>query len=298
MTDFTLPPEFDRRVTPARADIAARAMEPVIASERYADPVPMQVSSPVAPIFRSPSVSAPRETELLLGELFDAYEITDDWVWGQHRGDNYVGYVERCHLDQQDRARDSQVCVLRTLIFSEPDIKSRPFYFLSLGALLGVSETIGRFAVIDGGGFAITDHIAPVGRPIADLVRTAYLFLHTPYLWGGRSSLGLDCSALVQLAAAQAGIALPRDTDMQETAIGNGVPGISVGQSLTEAQEIGLERGDLVFWRGHVAIMVDDRSIIHANGTYMKVTVDPLAEFAARVETETGPVTSVKRILP
>jgi cell wall-associated NlpC family hydrolase len=133
-------------------------------------------------------------------------------------------------------------------------------------------------------GFLPASHLAPLDHRETDFVAVAERFLGTPYLWGGKTNYGLDCSGLVQLALTACGIRCPRDSDMQERALG----------ALVDMKN--LRRGDLVFWKGHVAIVRDPKTFLHANAFHMAVAVEPIAEAIARIAGAGSEVTSVKRL--
>lgn len=315
MTQLVLPEGLDRRLTPARADLAAAELEGLVEAARFVPGVRQRITSPTAPLRREPSASAMMDTELLYGEPFTAYEVADGWAWGQGGLDGYVGYLPADSLGEPAAEPTHRVTALRSLVFPAPDIKTPPLHFLSFGARLAVapgeavtetsgfaSPAEGRFVALAGGGFALRQHLSPLrpsGEPLAqDWVARAEMFLGAPYLWGGRSSLGLDCSALVQLSLESVGHRPPRDSDQQQAwAVSEGT-GVEVAGE-TAASALGaliLSRGDLVFWRGHVGIMVDAKRFIHANATYMAVTVNDLEDFASAIEEREGPVTRLCRL--
>ncbi len=282
----------DRRLTPARADLAAESLRGEIDAERYATGTEHRVSLSVLPIFRTATENGMRETELLFGETFTVYEEKNGWAWGQANLDGYVGYVRADGLSPHVGSHPShRVGTLRTIVFSKPDIKSTPEHFLSFGSRLSISETKDRFLSLADGGYVIADHCLPIDRSWSDPVFLAEYFLSTPYLWGGRSSLGLDCSGLVQLCLAGAGLVCPRDADQQEQAFCQDKAPATGAQA-----EVRPVRGDLIFWRGHVAIMRNDTEIIHANGTAMRVSIDALDAFSKRVLDETGPVRNIAKM--
>jgi cell wall-associated NlpC family hydrolase len=136
-------------------------------------------------------------------------------------------------------------------------------------------------------GFVVEQHLEPLAAVAPDFVAVAERFLCAPYLWGGKSVAGIDCSGLVQVACTMAGIAAPRDTDMQERELGTRLAGIEA-----------LARGDLVFWKGHVGIMLDGARLLHANAHHMMTAVEPLAEAVARIASRGSSVTSIRRIRP
>lgn len=276
----------DPRLTPARPDLAAAHLEGTVQAERFAEPVPRAAIVPAAPIRKAPARGAPMDDQLLFGDRFDVYEEKDGWVWGQAQSDSYVGYVRADQLAEPGPPPDHKIVSLRSYAFSQPDIKSRPNMLLSLNARLVVSEREGRFVRDARAGWIIADDTAPLDAAAPDHAGTAERFLGAPYLWGGKESLGLDCSGLVQMALAASGIAAPRDSDLQE----------KLGEPVEIAEDLsGLKRGDLVFWAGHVGIMLDEARLIHANAHHMRTEIEPLAAAAARIAEAGTPVRSIRR---
>lgn len=243
-------------------------------AERYLDTTLRQVSVPATSLRRAPAPEAEQLDEVLFGELFEVLVETDGWALGQARRDGYVGYVAASALAPPGPAPTHTVRAMRTYGYSGPSIKTAPLGLYSINVLLTAEDQDGRFIKTSGGWF-IADHLAPVDEHAADFVAVAEKFVGTPYFWGGRTSLGLDCSGLVQQALYATGRDCPRDSD-QQAALGTA---IDPGQ---------LRRGDLVFWRGHVAIMINDTDIVHANGNRMAVTIEPLAEAIERTRANGG----------
>jgi len=281
---------MDKRLTPARPDVAAARLKGVVEAERFADGAPMQVTASVAPLRRAPAYDAPQETQSLYGEIFNVYDEADGWCWGQAAFDDYVGYIAAECLSAPVDAPTHRVTALRTYLYPEPDMKSAPLGLLSMNAklALGDASSSEKFLKTSRGGYVYRGHVAPLAERVSDFAAVAEAFLGAPYFWGGRESLGLDCSALVQNALERAGVRCPRDTDMQEAALGETAAGAW--------PDIALRRGDLVFWKGHVAIMIDADRMVHANATHMAVTIDDARDFAARIETNDGPPTRVARL--
>lgn len=275
---------FDRRLTLIHDGLAALDLQGLVAAERYAAPTAMQVIAPAAPLRRQPAGDAEQESTLLFGERFDMLLEQEGFAFGQARRDGYVGWVPAEALSAPAAQPTHRVRALRTYGFSRPDIKSRPVGLYSLGALVAVGEVEGRFSRDPRAGWLMSDHLGPVGLGFeTDWAGVAERFLGAPYLWGGRESLGLDCSGLVQQALTACGLACPRDTDMQA---GLGAP---------VARE-NLRRGDLVFWKGHVAIMLDAVRMVHANAHHMAVAIEPLDGAIARIEAAgSGPPTAFRR---
>jgi len=279
----------DPRLTPARPDLAARHLEGQVAAARFVDGEPREVVDAQAPVRRAPSPDAPLETEALMGERVTVYEVDDEgWAWGQLETDRYVGYLPANALAAPGRPATHKVQALRTLVFPGPSIKLPPLAAPSLGSRLAIAGFHERFAVTAAGGYVPARHLAALDACEQDFVAVAERFVGVPYLWGGKTSLGLDCSGLVQLALAAAGVAVPRDTDLQEHALGAPVapnPDFS-----------NLLRGDLVFWKGHVAIARDAATFVHANAFHMAVAFESIAEAIVRIRATDGQPTSVRRL--
>jgi hypothetical protein len=265
---------LDPRLTLARDGIAARSLQGIVPAERYTETTPRQAGRPSAALRRGPSPTAEQVDQLLFGESFEVLDEVDGWAFGQARRDGYVGYVDVAALGGPPATPTHTVRALRTYGFSDPSIKSAPIGLYSMNALVAAEGQEGRFVKTAGGWF-VEEHLAPVGQAAPDYVAIAERFVGTPYQWGGRESLGLDCSGLVQQALYASGRACPRDSD-QQAAMGEPV------------EPEALRRGDLVFWRGHVAIVTSADSIVHANAYYMAVVVEPLAEAIARTRSRDG----------
>jgi cell wall-associated NlpC family hydrolase len=265
----------DPRLTLARPDLADVDLQGLVAAQRYEAPKPRQVAVPTAALRKVAHPMAEQWDQLLFGELVRVLEVKDGFAWGQAARDGYVGFVAEDELAAPGAPATHQVAVPRTYAFAEPNIKARPVGLYSLNALTAVEATEGRFAKGEGTGWFVAAHLAPVGVALADYVAVAQGYLGAPYQWGGRESLGLDCSGLVQQALAACGKAVPRDTDMQ----------LAFFEPIAEAER---RRGDLVFWKGHVAILLDAETILHANAHHMAVAIEPLAGAIARVEAAGG----------
>ncbi len=280
---------YDPRLTPARPDLAAKHLKGKVAASRFVEGKVLEVVDPQAPVRRIPSPDALLETEALMGERVTIYETTDEgWAWGQLSADGYVGFLPANALAPPGAPATHKVAALRTLVFPGPSIKEPPVAALPLGARLAVTRVAGPFAVTATGGHIAARHLVPIDAFEPDFVAVAECFLGVPYLWGGKTSLGLDCSGLLQMALTACGIAAPRDTDMLEEAIGIPiVPGAEFGN---------LRRGDLVFWKGHVAIARDHASFVHANAFHMAVAYESIIEAIARIGATGSDVRSVKRI--
>ena len=279
---------FDRRVTPARPDLAAEHLRGRIEAPRYVVGRERRIVAASAPLRRGPAADAALETEALHGEGVVVYDEAGDWAWAQLARDDYIGYLPVAALGEPVEPTH-RVAALRTHAYPAASIKRPPRLALSLGALLRVEAREGDFAVTADGLHIYARHLSPIGQWETDFVAVAERFLETPYLWGGRTSEGADCSGLVQSALGAAGIKAPRDSDMMEAALGSPAP---VDEALAH-----LRRGDLIFWKGHVGVMRDARTLLHANGWHMKVASEPLAEARSRVARGAdGAITSIRRL--
>jgi cell wall-associated NlpC family hydrolase len=246
-----------------------------------------EVAWMLAPLKRAPDVEARLDTEALRGEAVAIGDERDGWVEARLLADGYEGWLPASALVDIGPAATHRVAVPRTLGFAGPEIKDPPVVALSLGARVRIARVTGRFAVTDQGEHLIADHLVEVGRKVGDWVALAETFLHVPYLWGGKSANGIDCSGLLQLCAAAAGMAAPRDSGPQERGFGLALP--------AGTDPVTLRRGDLIFWKGHVAIARGDGTMIHANAHHMAVAIEPIAEGVARIAAAGSPVTSCKR---
>jgi cell wall-associated NlpC family hydrolase len=280
---------FDPRVTPARADLAARHLQGKVTASRFVDGRVMEVIEPQAPLRREPRPDAPLDTEALKGERVTVYDTNaEGFSWGQLAADNYVGWLPTNALAPAGAMPTHKVTALRTFAFPGPSIKLPPIEALPLGTTLAVARIADRMAVTAGGAFVPAGHLKPLGDYETDFVSVAERFVGVPYLWGGKTALGLDCSGLVQVSLTACGMACPRDSDMQKAALGT-----AVGTSI---DHIELKRGDLVFWKGHVAMVRDEKNLLHANAFHMAVAIEPIAEAVARIRAGDSNVTAVRRI--
>jgi cell wall-associated NlpC family hydrolase len=276
---------FDPRLTPARADLAAKELEGKVPAARYVEGRPYEVIEPQAPLRGEPAPNAPLATEALKGERVAIYDINaEGWAWGQLAADRYVGWLPANALAPVGAPPTHKVTALRTLAFPGPSIKLPPVEALPLGAYLCIVRNEDWMAVTRSGAYVPAVHLAPISVDEPDFVAVAERFLSAPYLWGGKTALGLDCSGLVQVALTACGVACPRDCDMQE--VGLGAP----------ADPSASQRGDLMFWNGHVAIVRDRDTLIHANAFHMAVAIEPIAEAVTRIRSAGSEITSVRRI--
>ena len=271
-----------------RPDLADARLKSLIEAERYVQGEPRQVVAPSLPLRREPRSDSILETEALKGETVTVFAESEGWAWVQIDRDLYVGYMPSEGLSASIIEPTHRIGALRTYVFPEPDAKSPPLALLSLNALFSAKAEEGKFLALDDGGYVFARHTLPAGEVVGDAVAVAEKFLGTPYLWGGRTSIGLDCSGLVQLAFEAAGFNTPRDADMQAE---------DLGEPLAWKPGVELRRGDLVFWEGHVGIMTSPTDLIHANAYHMAVEIEPLGEARERIKTATGSeVIGVRRL--
>lgn len=278
---------LDKRLNAYRDDLAASTLKGQVASGAFTAGVPKQVGIGIAPIKQSPDWDAKLDTEMLHGERVTVYDEADGWAWAQAASDSYVGYVPSECLEAPGPEATHRVTALHTFLHTEPDLKSAPLDILPLSADLALSgQRRDDYVEMVDGGWVYEGHVAPRESLEADFVSLAERFLWTPYLWGGKSSRGIDCSGLVQVALRAAGHQAMRDTDMQATSLGT-----EIDPAAPRA------RGDIVYFPGHVGIMIDSTRLLHANAWSMTVAVHPLAEVVARIgEKHAEPITCVRRM--
>lgn len=275
---------MDARVTAVRDGVASRRLEGIVAARAYADPQRLVCTKPATAIRRAAEAGSEQVDQLLFGEVFEGLRDVDGFVWGQAVRDGYVGFVDAAALTPAGAAPTHRIAALRTYAFAEASIKSRASGPYSLGSLVTVEADEGRLCKVAGAGWMTSAHLSPIGVFETDPVAVAERYVGAPYLWGGRESLGLDCSGLVQQALLACGLACPRDADQQQTL------GEEIGR-----QAFG--RGDLVFWKGHVAMGVDADLIVHANGYHMATVVEPLDGAIARIAAaDSGEPTGYRRL--
>ena len=279
---------FDRRLTPARADLAAEHLRGLVDAPRYAEGQGMRIIAASAPLRRDPQAEASLETEALFGEAVTVYDAREGWAWAQLERDQYVGYLPGATLGEPS-APTHRVAALRTHAFPGHAIKLPPRMALSLGAQLRIVRQDADFSVSEDGLYLWSRSVAELSANEPDWVAVAERFIETPYLWGGRTSEGIDCSGLVQTALMAGGIASPRDSDMMEASLGKRIA--------LDDPTAPLARGDLIFWKGHVGIMRDPVTLLHANGWHMKTVSELLAQARGRIAANGGgAVTSVRRL--
>jgi hypothetical protein len=269
-------PDIDPRLDPARGGFDTPGED-------------FQVTAGVACLRRTPEGDGRLETQALHGDTIRIYGERDGFGWGRMASDGYVGWVDMDALSFPVLPVTHRVSALRTYVFTDPDLKSAPRFLLSMNARVVGGRREGRFVECARAGWVVADHLGPL-TPDEDPASVAERFLHAPYQWGGKESLGLDCSGLVQMAWAAAGQWAPRDSDMQRASLGTPLD-ISAGLPP-------LQRNDLVFWKGHVGLMLDAQRLIHANAHHMATAIEPLDHAIARIQAESGPVLAVRRPEP
>jgi cell wall-associated NlpC family hydrolase len=279
--------ERDPRLTPVRDGIAADHLEGVVFAKRYVHGTRRSVLAGSAALRNAPEADAEQVNQALFGETFAVYDEHEGWVWGQLAADHYVGWMRADELGEA-APPTHRVRALRSFIYGEPNMKSKPLKAVSMNALLALGEPEGNFTRVLGSGWIFSRHAGVLGDFEQDFVEVASRFVGSPYLWGGRESAGIDCSGLVQVSLQATGRSPLRDSDMQEK---------SLGEPVTPAADYSnLRRGDLVFWRGHVGIMVAPAMLLHASARDMHVEIEPLSEAIARIRSIAGEVRSVRRL--
>jgi len=281
----------DSRLNAFRADLADTRLKGAVDADRFVAGHPARIAIAVADVRKAPAKDAGVNTQFLFGDAVQVFENKDGFAWVQGERDGYVGYVAATALGPRAAAATHIVSVPRTFLYPGPDLRFPPSGRLSMGSTVtvtGSAETRGTaYAVLASGEAAIARHLRPVANHAVDYVTVAEEFLGTPYLWGGVSGFGIDCSGLVQLAMRMAGRDVLRDSDMQAASLGEPFdPGADFSR---------LRRGDLVFWKGHVAIMTDNTDMLHANGHTMLVSREGFREAVERIGYLYGGPTGFRR---
>jgi cell wall-associated NlpC family hydrolase len=284
---ITAPGRLDPRRNAYREDIAAIGLKDQVKAQRYVQGELRQVVAAAAPMRYLPRFDAPLLTEALVGDLATIYDVEEGWGWAQLGRDGYVGYLPLDTLSMMIEEPTHWLIARASFVYPFPDMKRPPLMRLSFGAEVTVIGREGRFYELSRGGFVFAGHLQPVDERAKDFVRLAERFVGTPYLWGGRTSQGIDCSGLVQVSLQGAGLKAPRDSDMQEGELGEKLPTTGVE---------GLKRGDLIFWKGHVGVAQSSEWMLHASGHQMEVVVEPVNRAIERLAATHGNVTTIRRI--
>ncbi len=287
MSAVTVAPKLDPRRHAYRDDIAAITLKDQVKASRYVQGELRQVVAAAAPLRYVPRFDAPLLTEALVGELATVYDVEESWGWAQLGRDSYVGYIPLDSLSLMIEDPTHWMPARATFVYPTPDMKRPPLMRLTFGSEVTVIGREGRFYELSRGGFVFVGHLHPMEERPKDFVRFAERFIGTPYLWGGRTSHGIDCSGLVQVSLQATGVACPRDSDMQEAELGESLPNVALDA---------IKRGDLIFWKGHIGIVQSPEWILHASGHQMEVVVEPVRRAVERLAATHGPVTSIRRI--
>jgi cell wall-associated NlpC family hydrolase len=278
----------DPRTTPARPDLAAKYLEGKVEAKRFVEGEAFEIVDAIAPLRCAPSPDAELATQALKGERAMIYDRNGEgWAWGQLNSDGYVGWLPDRALATPGAKPTHKITGLRTFAFPGPSIKLPPAATLVMGSAITVAREEGSFAVTREGWYLPRHHVGLIDSRAPDFVAVAEQFIGTPYLWGGKSSLGIDCSGLVQVSLNAAGTGCPRDSDMQQDGL---------GRALDQSEAKKPRRGDLIFWKGHVAIVRDGETIVHANAHHMATVIENTRDAIARIKAAGSEITAIKRL--
>lgn len=281
---------MDKALNPFRDDLAAEYLRGQIEAPKFVTPELMQIKCDYTYLKSGPEGSSPNLSEVFCGEMVDVYEIKSGFAWVQLKRDNYVGYLPDFALAIDNIETNRKVRALRTFAFAAPKVQGEILHILPLNANVKATEKVENgFVYCEDLGFIYEKHLGGFDEFYDDPVEVAKWFYKTPYAWGGRQALGIDCSGLVQTSFEACGINLPRDARMQE----------SFGELIEPTPNFAnLKPGDLLFWQGHVAMMIDETNIIHANSFHLCVEIEPLTQTIARYEGLGLKLRTVRRIRP